>query len=617
MYVQSGLFTHMVLQRTSRNISHAKISGICLADGVVEILVRSGKKIMRGFNWLPAGSARKKAFTAMLEGLPSGGPYDVELRIRNRVGAVVEAVSVSDVLVGDVWVLAGQSNMEGVGWLEHALKPIASVRAFYMDNTWDVARDPLHNLWCAHAPVHAADPTTPRCAKNRRWAVGSGVSFGQSMFTATQVPQGVIACAHGGTSMQQWEPAKKKLGNKSLYGAMLERVRLNGGRVRGVLWYQGCNDTNAESLRFYKPRMKKMIASMRKDFNNANLPVVMAQIGRFFFGAGNGEYWNAIQEQQRTLPTLIKKLSLVPTLDLPMDDGIHLGGEGQNILGRRFAYAMRVLLDGKKAGRPPIEIESIVGDLDIRRFLYTVTVTFRNLVGGLTAKGEPTGFNHFGLPNKVFRTTLQGDRAILMISGIERELREKGLQYGYGFQPYCNITDEAGRPVPAFGPLPIDLTPVERWQQATFYQVMFSDEADKTIRQMSCPTGWGTAQNVTGPSLDSFTPLCPWQTCNRPVAGIALYRFRYNSPSSRAIRLHVGYDGPVKIWHDGRECLCDMRGCRPAQPDDKSITLRANKGMHDIVVALGARDGWTSGLFLILEDTLKAKTRLAFAAAMK
>ena len=79
-------------------------------------------------------------------GLPVGGPYEIE-------GA-------RDILVGDLWVLAGQSNMEGVGDLIDVETPSPYVRSFQSREEWGMAEEPLHwlgesprvvhhQLWCA------------------------------------------------------------------------------------------------------------------------------------------------------------------------------------------------------------------------------------------------------------------------------------------------------------------------------------------------------------------------------------------------------------------------------------------------------------------------------------
>ena len=54
--------------------------------------------------------------------------------------------------------------------------------------------------------------------------------------------------------MEQWNPAKKEQGGNSLYGSMLRQVKLAGGKVRGVLWYQGESDAMERRLEGLSPR---------------------------------------------------------------------------------------------------------------------------------------------------------------------------------------------------------------------------------------------------------------------------------------------------------------------------------------------------------------------------
>ena len=65
------------------------------------------------------------------------------------------------------------------------------------------------------------------------------------MVEKTGVPIGLIPAAHGGTSMQQWNPALRDLGGESLYGATVERFRAIWRQSRRcILWYQGESDAN-------------------------------------------------------------------------------------------------------------------------------------------------------------------------------------------------------------------------------------------------------------------------------------------------------------------------------------------------------------------------------------
>ena len=70
------------------------------------------------------------------------------------------STSVGPVFVGDLWVLAGQSNMEGVGDLIDVTPPNPRVMLLGMDGKWAQAEEPLHWLVDSPDPVHSGDPKT-------------------------------------------------------------------------------------------------------------------------------------------------------------------------------------------------------------------------------------------------------------------------------------------------------------------------------------------------------------------------------------------------------------------------------------------------------------------------
>ena len=215
---------------------YPRFEGASASSGTVEARVLCDGRVVAGFEWVEVGRARNGRFEGRLQGLPAGGPYEITLRVRDQ-GAVSGTCAVRDLLVGDVWLLGGQSQMQGAGFFSEnsRLEPHAQVRALYMDDRWDVARDPLHNLEAAVDPVRAMiDGGPPTCEPFRQQ--GPGFSFGLDMQRRAGVPQGLIPCAHGGTSMRQWDPADVEHGGRSLFGAMVRRLRHAGGRVRGAIW---------------------------------------------------------------------------------------------------------------------------------------------------------------------------------------------------------------------------------------------------------------------------------------------------------------------------------------------------------------------------------------------
>ena len=81
--------------------------------------------------------------------------------------------------------------------------------------------------------------------------------------------------------MEQWNPAKKDEGGKSLYGSMMRQFQLAGGKVKGVLWYQGESDASGDAAKRYPQVFARFIAAVRSDFGQPELPFYFVQIGRF------------------------------------------------------------------------------------------------------------------------------------------------------------------------------------------------------------------------------------------------------------------------------------------------------------------------------------------------
>ncbi|HMP76102.1 MAG TPA: sialate O-acetylesterase [Kiritimatiellia bacterium] len=446
--IESGLWPGIVLQRSAKGVSDARITGACRGRGPWRVRITRKGRALPGIT-VSVSRVGGNRFQLRLKGVPCGGPYRVEL----AAGASVLAVD--EVYVGDVWLLGGQSNMEGLGFLRDAGRPHPMVRAFTMDDRWGVARDPLHMLSIAVDPVHGGNPGGKPPAKLVK-GVGPGLYFGIDMWKRTGVPQGLIACAHGGTSMAQWDPARRDEGGRSLYGAMVRRLRKNGGRVAGLLWYQGESDANAETGPLYHDRMVNLIRAIRRDTGDARLPVAMVQISRVAGWLPDTEVaWNALQEAQRLLPLSVKRLHVVPAIDLTLDDGIHISGRCQKRLGRRLAEAMDVLRRGAKAGLPPITLRRVSARVHPETGQNVLSFEFDHVRGSLRAGGRPLGFAAL-MPDgrdMVYDVQLHRNRVDVVIDVASSENTSLAIHYGLGHNPACTITDAGDRSLPAFGPL--------------------------------------------------------------------------------------------------------------------------------------------------------------------
>ena len=599
MNIVTGLFENMVMQRGRDGRSAQTVAGDCAptASGPVVAEVTQGGKPVKGFAGVTVGAAAKGAFRAVLKGLPAGGPYDIRLTV--GAGKKAAAVLVRNVLVGDVWLLAGQSNMQGIGYRKDRLKPDSRVRAFFMDDHWADAEDPLHDLSIAVDAFHKGGGISAHTG------TGPGVAFGQELRKRTGVPQGLIACAHGGTSMAQWSPALKDQSGASLYGAMLRRFVKNGSTVAGVYWYQGCSDTAPALEKIYTAKMKELVAAMRRDLGDPALPFVLVQIARVCRAADNVPGWNSIREQQRLLPKVIRHLQTVPAIDLALDDLIHIHGPDAHRLGRRSAEAMALLKYGDKKASTPIELRGMTAKIDPLTNSVNLLVSFKNVVGALRAEGRPNGFLLSEDPDRmstdpVYRTELQGDRILLKTSLSPAEFKEKYLFYGFGNNPYCNITDGADRSLPAFGPLKVlsgtvHAPPVIRLRVSKLFP-----SAGKLagLGYPKKPAALGlTARTFTNNSW-FFCSMHEELSARAPEDTLVYFCSRVRCAEAMKVDILFGYDGPVKLWFDGRDLLHDPNGINPAIMDSRKFPVAMSQGEHEVMVALGSNQGRAWGIFL-------------------
>jgi sialate O-acetylesterase len=112
--ITSGLTDHQVIQRGAGGKGILRVSGTA-PDGTVEMRFTPEGGLPG--SWTKVAEARAGQWPGELRDVPAGGPYKIELRAAGATSTV------EDVLVGDLWILAGQSNMEGVGDLVGVQKP--------------------------------------------------------------------------------------------------------------------------------------------------------------------------------------------------------------------------------------------------------------------------------------------------------------------------------------------------------------------------------------------------------------------------------------------------------------------------------------------------------------
>ena len=462
--VSSGVVNSQVFQRGPDGMATIRLSGTATGKKINghEVLARlqgPGGVPVAKFDWKPLAQVQKTRWDGDLSGIPVGGPYRLDLRLQDSPAVV----SFTDLLVGDLWILAGQSNMEGLGDLVDAQSPSPLVHSFDMADRWVLAEEPLHTLVNATDAVHWPPNSDQVPEKwtgqkldqylaNRRKGAGPGLPFAVEMAKRTEVPIGLLPCAHDGTSLEQWDPALKNVGGDSLYGSMLRRFRATGGRVRGVLWYQGESDANPKAAPLFEERFRKFVQAIRADFNEPKLPFYYVQIGRTANPA-NPQHWNAVQLAQLRSESEIPYVGMAAAVDLTLDDAIHVDTQDLKRVGIRLSnLACHDLFPRKqncvslKRGPHP-ESATLTGNI--------IRVTFSGVNGRLVTEGRLAGFSLQG-PDDAPLAMLYKARldpadpngVLLYIQGnLPMDTR---VWYGQGKDPYCNLHDEADMAAPVF-----------------------------------------------------------------------------------------------------------------------------------------------------------------------
>lgn len=427
------IVTRQVLQRTSPDAATVEV-----ADAVT-VTDRTGATV----------AACDGAGTLTV---PVGGPYVV-------TGGGAAGGRAEHVLVGDLWVLAGQSNMQGVGRLDHGATVEAGplVGLLDMARRWREPHEPLHVLSQSPDPCHAGD-TDELVEFLLDWDVtqahlgaGLGVPFAQAMVDATGVPVGLVATAHGGTSLDQWSPAEAGRAAPSLYWSMIRSIAAAGGQVAGILWYQGESDCTPEAAPSYGERFTVWVDAVRRDTGIPALPVHVVQLGRLVAEEGphgDGWTWDTVRAAQLGWRSTGAD-GMAAAIDLPLDDGIHISTTGLVRLGRRLARVV--------AGAPspePVALE-LVDDRGPWVLLRCAGVS-----GGWRPVDRMRGFEvrgPDGAPRAVvFDARVDRDDPSVIRLGLGRAPDDgEVLWYGCGLDPACDVVDDADMALPAFGPVPL------------------------------------------------------------------------------------------------------------------------------------------------------------------
>jgi hypothetical protein len=225
----------------------------------------------------------------------------------------------------DLYLLIGQSNMAGRGSLsEGDTNPDPNLWVINSENKWVPAVDPLH----------FDKPTVV--------GVGPGMAFAKTVQAAHPKRKvGLIPCAVGGSGIDDWQPGVKH-GQTGIYAydAMLERVKLarQSGRLKGILWHQGENDSRPDKRAQYEEKLTAFFARVRKDLNCSKTPILIGTLADFYTERNpEGAKINSILTNYAASHPNVYVAS---SADLThKGDSVHFDTQSAQELGRRFARA--------------------------------------------------------------------------------------------------------------------------------------------------------------------------------------------------------------------------------------------------------------------------------------
>jgi sialate O-acetylesterase len=245
---------------------------------------------------------------------------------RDLVITAGERIVLSNVLVGEVWLCSGQSNMEYPMKNTYA-KPQRGADSLELQLS---ANYPAIRLFKVEKVLSTPDVTSAgwnACSGDALAAFSAaGYFFAKEIYKEVGVPVGMIQAAWGGSRIEPWTPAE---GYKMLPAFSSETIKsplkINGvdpGKnfksmveplapfaIRGFLWYQGESNCMIEDGMHYADKMQALVQSWRSRWGNEKLPFYSVQIAPYYYTKRNdalkhtpetlAEFWEAQSESQK------------------------------------------------------------------------------------------------------------------------------------------------------------------------------------------------------------------------------------------------------------------------------------------------------------------------------
>ena len=391
---------NMVLQQKT----DAAIWGTAEKNGTVKVITSWNNK----FYTVKAGSDGK--WKVKVSTPSAGGPYEISI-------SDGKTLKLKNVLVGEVWICSGQSNME-MPVKGYFNQPITG-----SNNAIATSSNPGIRLFT----VKKATSLQPVDDFVGNWQVcepenvsefsATAYFFGLYLNKILNVPVGLINTSWGGTRIEPWIsengirkfdfvplPDKNQTGTLSpqtptvLFNAMINPMV--GFGIRGAIWYQG--ESNRNEADKYVSLLPGLVENWRSVWGVGEFPFYYVQIAPFDYGTG-GLSSAYLREAQLKASAAIPNIGMACIMDLGEKDNIHpadkkTGSERLALLALNKTYGK----SGFASSGPEFKEMTVEGPV--------VKMAFKNAVNGLTSFGkelscfEVAGSNKRFFPAKAFIT---------------------------------------------------------------------------------------------------------------------------------------------------------------------------------------------------------------------
>jgi len=266
---------------------------------------------------------------------------------RLAVSAGAEQVVFTNVVVGEVWLCSGQSNMD---------MAIADDTPCYGDDIGRMVAQVTDKPFVRYMTAPGKDgwhALTPAFLFEGRKAA-LAVHYALALYEQLDVPVGVIVAAVGGSNIDSWNPTPGAPVYAYLHHAHI--VGLVPYAVRGALWYQG--ETNVREGAGYLPKLRQLDAGWRTLFESPDMMFGYVQLAPFSYGKKDGldldELFPVFLETQAAFEREQPNAAMVVINDIGNVKDVHPG--------HKWLIARRLLLPVLKRfhGRAGIEDHSPV-----------------------------------------------------------------------------------------------------------------------------------------------------------------------------------------------------------------------------------------------------------------